>query len=53
MYVNETPVIDTDRTEHFQRTIARTFSHRPMEPEVNSPDGRFYNQQTEKRKSQA
>lgn len=45
LYLKQMPcTVDTDRAEHFKETVAKPFSHRPTEPEVDSPDDRFYSQ---------
>lgn len=38
MYVNQIPIVDENAVKCFKQSIATPFSHRPMEPELESPD---------------
>ncbi|CAH1733038.1 unnamed protein product [Aphis gossypii] len=40
LHLNQMPRLDLDSANlSFKQTISKPFSHRPMEPELNSPDG--------------
>ncbi|XP_022166345.1 uncharacterized protein LOC111030919 [Myzus persicae] len=39
LYLNQMPTLDMEPANRiFKQTIAKPFSHRPMEPEIDSPD---------------